>query len=46
MLPLTTRKILRHPGGCSEKGIEAGEGSVAQVLGGAAEGTGIVQSGE
>ena len=38
----------RHggPGACPEKSNKSGEGSVAQVLGGAAEGAGIVQSGE
>jgi len=38
---------MKHPiSSCPKKGFKAAEGSGAQVLKGAAEGTGVVQSGE
>jgi len=44
--PCSVQERHRGPGACPEKISEAGEESGAQVLRGAAEGTGIVQSAE
>ena len=46
ILGISLQERHRGPGVCSKKGNKAGEGSGAQALQGAAEGAGIVQSGE